>query len=56
MKAEALCEYYYCDLAESPMGDWAIPQGGFMGVPDGPGLGVDINEDVIARYRIDQKN
>jgi D-galactarolactone cycloisomerase len=54
MKAEALCEYYYCDLAESPMGDWAIPQGGFMRVPDGPGLGVAVNEDIVRRYRLDR--
>ena len=53
MKAEAMCEYYYCDLAESPMGDWAIPKDGHMAVPDGPGLGVEVNENAIRRYRID---
>jgi L-alanine-DL-glutamate epimerase-like enolase superfamily enzyme len=48
-----MCEYYYCDLDESPMGAWAIPKDGRMAVPDGPGLGVEVNEDAIQRYRID---
>jgi D-galactarolactone cycloisomerase len=52
MKAESLCEYYYCDLAESPMGDWAIPRDGFFRVPGGPGLGIEVDEDVIARRRL----
>jgi len=52
MKEDALCEFYYCDLAENPMGAWAVPQGGCFRIPNGPGLGVDIDEDVIARRRM----
>lgn len=52
LKAENLCEYYYCDLAESPVGQWAIPQDGFFRVPDAPGLGVEIDEDILGRYRL----
>jgi len=52
LKSENLCEYYYCDLAESPMGEWAIPRDGFFRVPNGPGLGVDVDEDILARYRL----
>lgn len=51
MKNAAICEHYYCDLAQSPMGDWAIPKAGAFDVPDGPGLGVAVDEDVLARYR-----
>lgn len=52
MKEDAVCEFYYCDLAESPMGAWAVPEGGRFKIPDGPGLGVDVDEDVIARHRM----
>jgi L-alanine-DL-glutamate epimerase-like enolase superfamily enzyme len=52
IKTESLCEYYYCDLAESPVGHWAIPQEGYFLIPDGPGLGVEVDEDVVARYRL----
>ena len=51
LKNDAICEHYYCDLAESPMGNWAIPKAGAFDVPDGPGLGVTVDEGVLARYR-----
>lgn len=51
-KDDAMCEYYFSDLAESPMGDWAIPKDGRLRVPDGPGLGVEVDEDIINRYWI----
>jgi D-arabinonate dehydratase len=28
-------------------------KGGYMELPEGPGLGMDLNEEVIARYRVD---
>jgi D-arabinonate dehydratase len=28
-------------------------KGGYMELPTGPGLGMDLNEEVIARYRVD---
>jgi len=52
LKTENLCEYYYCDLAESPMGDWAIPRDGVFRVPDGPGLGATVDEDILGHYRL----
>jgi L-alanine-DL-glutamate epimerase-like enolase superfamily enzyme len=52
MKVDPTCEYFYCDLEQSPMGDWAIPKNGHLHVPDGPGLGVDVDKDVIASYRL----
>ena len=51
MRTEAMCEFFYCDLGASPMGDAIVAQDGFMAVPQGPGLGVEIDEDLIARYR-----
>ena len=51
MRTDAMCEFFYCDLGASPMGDAIVAQDGFMAVPQGPGLGVEIDQDVIARYR-----
>ncbi len=51
MKTEAMIEFYYCELGESPMGDAIYAKDGFMSVPDGPGLGVDIDTAVIEKYR-----
>jgi L-alanine-DL-glutamate epimerase-like enolase superfamily enzyme len=51
MAADAMCEFYFCDLGASPMGDAILSVDGFMSVPEGPGLGVDIDEQVIQRYR-----
>jgi L-alanine-DL-glutamate epimerase-like enolase superfamily enzyme len=52
MKADAMCEFYFCDLGASPMGDAILPADGFMAVPQGPGLGVDVDEQVIEKYRV----
>jgi D-galactarolactone cycloisomerase len=51
MKQDAMCEYYFCDLGASPMGDAILATEGFMSVPTGPGLGVEIDLQVIERYR-----
>ena len=52
MEAEAMVEFYYCDLGASPMGEGIYATGGFMTVPDGPGLGVEIDVDIIEKYRV----
>ena len=52
MEADAMCEFYFCDLAASPMGDAIRSVDGFMAVPQGPGLGVEVDEQVIEKYRI----
>jgi L-alanine-DL-glutamate epimerase-like enolase superfamily enzyme len=49
---DALCERFYCELEASPLGEAIAAHDGHMRVPQGPGLGVDIDEGVIARYRI----
>ena len=45
-------ERFYCDLEASPFGDLVDAAGGYMRVPDGPGLGLVVDEAVIARYRV----
>jgi D-galactarolactone cycloisomerase len=48
---DAMCERFYCDLEASPLGDQVVARNGFMQVPQGAGLGIEIDEDVIQRYR-----
>jgi L-alanine-DL-glutamate epimerase-like enolase superfamily enzyme len=45
-------ERFYCDLEASPFGDLVNAPGGSMQVPGGPGLGLVVDEAVIARYRV----
>jgi L-alanine-DL-glutamate epimerase-like enolase superfamily enzyme len=45
-------ERLYCDLDASPLGSAIEARNGFIPVPHGPGLGVHVDESVIARYRI----
>ena len=52
MEQDAMVEFYYCDLGESPMGNAIYASDGFMSVPDGPGLGVEIDTAVIEKYRV----
>ena len=51
MKTDAMCEFYFCDLGASPMGDAIQAVDGMMQVPDDPGLSVEVDEQVIACYR-----
>jgi D-galactarolactone cycloisomerase len=52
MPGAIVCEHRYCDLAASPVGDWAVAQDGHLPVPDGPGLGTEIDPKVIAQDRV----
>jgi L-alanine-DL-glutamate epimerase-like enolase superfamily enzyme len=49
----AFVERFYCDLEASPLGDQVNAADGYMNVPQSPGLGLDIDEAVIAQYRLD---
>ena len=51
MKEESLVEYYFADLEQSPCGEAAIPKNGCLEIPNGPGLGVEVDERIITRYR-----
>jgi len=44
-------ERFYLDLETSPLGTLVEAPGGFMRVPDGPGLGITVDEAVLAKYR-----
>jgi D-galactarolactone cycloisomerase len=52
MRTECLAEFYYADLAKSPIGAAGVPREGFLDVPDGPGLGVHVDEDVLEEFRV----
>lgn len=45
-------EFFYADLEQSPIGDGIYPRDGHFVVPNGPGLGIDVDEAVLARYRV----
>jgi len=45
-------ERFYLDLAASPLGTLVEAPGGFMRVPNGPGLGIDVDETVLGKYRV----
>ncbi len=51
MEDEVPVEHRYCALAANPMGRYFDLEDGGLPVPDGPGLGIDPDPDVIARYR-----
>jgi L-alanine-DL-glutamate epimerase-like enolase superfamily enzyme len=47
-----LLEWRYFDLEARLYGDALVPSSGVLAVPDGPGLGLEPDADVIARYRV----
>lgn len=47
-----IVERFFCDLEASPLGGYVNATEGMVPVPGGPGLGVDIDEQVLARYRV----
>jgi len=51
MEADAMVEFYYCELGASPMGEGIYASDGFMTAPDGPGLGVEVDVEIIEKYR-----
>jgi D-galactarolactone cycloisomerase len=44
-------ERFFLDLDASPLGNLVDAPGGFMRVPDGPGLGINVDEAVLKKYR-----
>jgi L-alanine-DL-glutamate epimerase-like enolase superfamily enzyme len=49
---DAMCERFYCELEATPLGEAIDARDGHMRVPQGPGLGIEVDESVIARYRV----
>ena len=50
---DALFEYFYCEAAATLYGATLAPVNGVVRVPEGPGLGVEPDPEVIARFRVD---
>jgi D-galactarolactone cycloisomerase len=48
---DAACERFYCDLGASPLGSAVDAVDGSMRVPQEPGLGVEVDERVLQRFR-----
>lgn len=51
MEEDELCEHRYCDLGASPLGEAVMQKDGFLAVPQGPGLGIEVDEALLARHR-----
>jgi len=49
---DSMCERFYLELEATPLGDAIMARDGHMTVPQRPGLGIDVDERVIARYRV----
>jgi L-alanine-DL-glutamate epimerase-like enolase superfamily enzyme len=49
---DSMCERFYCELEATPLGEAIVARDGHMKVPQGPGLGIAVDEGVIARYRV----
>jgi D-galactarolactone cycloisomerase len=48
-----MIERLYCDLTESPFGDWYEPADGYLSLPQGPGLGVEPDLSLLDKLRVD---
>jgi L-alanine-DL-glutamate epimerase-like enolase superfamily enzyme len=51
MPRPALCEHRFCDLERSPLGESMISERGCLAVPDRPGLGFEVDQAVVEKYR-----
>ena len=51
-QADMLCEHRYGELAAKPLGDWTEARDGHLHVPNGPGLGIEVDLAAIERYRV----
>jgi D-galactarolactone cycloisomerase len=52
LEATRWCERFYCELEGYVLGDAVAAVDGMMAVPQGPGLGIKIDETLVARYRV----
>ena len=53
MPGDTLVERFYCDFARNPLGDAINPVNGRIPVPQGPGLGMELDEEKLRRYQLD---
>jgi len=47
-----MVERLYCDLTESPFGDWYEPKDGFLTLPRGPGLGIEPDLKLLEKLKV----
>jgi L-alanine-DL-glutamate epimerase-like enolase superfamily enzyme len=50
---EVSCEHRFCDLGANPLGRWGEAQDGRLAVPQAPGLGFEVDLDIVEKYRVD---
>ncbi|HEY5216343.1 MAG TPA: enolase C-terminal domain-like protein, partial [Pseudolabrys sp.] len=48
-----MIERLYCDLTESPFGDWYEPVDGYLALPQGPGLGIEPDLALLDKLKVD---
>jgi D-galactarolactone cycloisomerase len=48
-----MVERLFCDLTESPFGNWYEPVDGYLALPQGPGLGVEPDLELLHKLRVD---
>ena len=48
-----MVERLYCDLTESPFGNWYEPVDGFLALPQGPGLGIEPDQKLLDKLSVD---
>jgi L-alanine-DL-glutamate epimerase-like enolase superfamily enzyme len=48
-----MVERLYCDLTESPFGDWYEPVDGYLVLPQGPGLGIEPDLALLDKLKVD---
>lgn len=48
-----MVERLYCDLTESPFGDWYEPVDGYLALPKGPGLGIEPDQEILDKLQVD---
>jgi L-alanine-DL-glutamate epimerase-like enolase superfamily enzyme len=49
----AACEHRFCDLEASPIGPCVAAQDGFLDLPTAPGLGFELDLEILDRYKVD---
>lgn len=48
-----MIERLHCDLTASPFGDWYEPVDGYLNVPQGPGLGIELDPALLDKLRVE---
>jgi L-alanine-DL-glutamate epimerase-like enolase superfamily enzyme len=51
LEGDVVCEHRFCDLDGNPLGEAAVARRGRLTVPQAPGLGFEVDEKAMARFR-----